>query len=212
MTTPKVLCCVVCRRVTSDLGIAAHIRTTHLGDNAWSKKGQASRIGKPGWSLGLTKNDHPALVRQAEGWKRTVSINGHPWVGRVHTEDARQKMSRSRLLLYESGWEPHCGRSKKYSYSSPVAGDVKVDGRWELAFAEWLDKEKLVWSRNRRRFPYTTPKGKRSTYQPDFWVGCWNTYVEIKGYETDLDRAKWAQFPCALRVIKKAELIRMGVL
>jgi hypothetical protein len=38
-------------------------------------------------------------------------------------------------------------------------------------------------------------------------------YVEVKGYETDRDRAKWRDFPKNLRIIKEAEIkqIRQGI-
>jgi hypothetical protein len=37
-------------------------------------------------------------------------------------------------------------------------------------------------------------------------------YIEVKGYETDRDRAKWLQFPKNLRIIKETEIkqIRQG--
>jgi hypothetical protein len=39
-----------------------------------------------------------------------------------------------------------------------------------------------------------------------------NLYVEVKGYETDRDRAKWRDFPKKLCIIKEAEIkqIRQG--
>ena len=53
-------------------------------------------------------------------------------------------------------------------------------------------------------FPYIW-NGER-TYFPDFYIESLDLYVEIKGYETDRDKAKWKQFPKKLRVIKKKEI------
>ena len=94
-------------------------------------------------------------------------------------------MSESRKKLYASGWEPTCGRCKKYDYFSPIAGHIKLDGKWELATAKYLDSIGVNWIRNRKRFNYIKPDGKESTYQPDFYVTDWTTYIEVKGYETD---------------------------
>ena len=47
---------------------------------------------------------------------------------------------------------------------------------------------------------------KLSHYTPDFWLEEHNVYLEVKGYETDLDRCKWSQFTAPLIVWKKAEI------
>jgi hypothetical protein len=54
--------------------------------------------------------------------------------------------------------------------------------------------------------------GKRK-YFPDFFLEDLNLYIEIKGYETDRDKAKWSQFPQRLRVIRKKEIcdIQKGI-
>lgn len=102
---------------------------------------------------------------------------------------------------YASGWEPSCGRAKKYKYK-----DFTVDGTWELKFCEFMDTQNVSWARNRKRFPYTHVNGKQSTYQPDFYISDFDCYVEVKGYETELDRCKWRQFPHKLVVIRRNEI------
>lgn len=59
-------------------------------------------------------------------------------------------------------------------------------------------------------FTYTW-NGER-TYFPDFYIESLDLYVEVKGYETDRDRAKWLHFPKKLCIIKAAEIkkIRQG--
>ena len=130
---------------------------------------------------------------------------------RLITPEIRLRLSigtsKSMNKRYASGWEPVCGRSKKYDYYSKIAGAIKVDGTWELAFAQYLDTTGFVWSRNKNRFEYTNLNDRRSTYQPDFYIKTHDLYIEVKGYETDLDRCKWSQFPHSLRVIRKAEIM-----
>jgi hypothetical protein len=56
------------------------------------------------------------------------------------------------------------------------------------------------------------PSGSNATYCPDFYVEDWRTYVEVKGYETNLDQAKWSQFPEKLEIWKKEKLRELGLL
>lgn len=116
------------------------------------------------------------------------------------------------LKRHAEGWDNKAGRCKKYKYSSEVAGEVTLDGTWELETAKWLDKNKYNWKRNKTRFQYTHLNGNIRHYTPDFWVEEFGGYLEIKGYETDLDRCKWSQFPDKLIVWKKKELKENGVL
>ena len=78
--------------------------------------------------------------------------------------------------------------------------------------AEWLDEKKYNWKRNTKRFQYINLKGTISHYVPDFWVEELNGYLEIKGYETQLDRCKWSQFSESLTVWKKSDLKKMKLI
>lgn len=129
-----------------------------------------------------------------------------------HTEEFKVKQRERILARYETGWMPKAGRCKKYKYISPIAGEVYLDGTWELAVAKWLDFNNYHWNRNTKRFSYINLKGKPSHYIPDFWVNEMNTFVEVKGYETKLDRCKWSQFNEPLVIWKKKELIEMNII
>ena len=121
-------------------------------------------------------------------------------------ERKRIKCREAILKRYADGWEPVCGRAKKYRYCSTVAGNISVDGTWELIVAKYLDRLGVNWSRNKIRFPYVNLKGTKSTYQPDFFVSDWNTFIEVKGYETALDRCKWDQFQHPLLIWKEQKV------
>lgn len=87
----------------------------------------------------------------------------------------------------------------------------KFHGTWEVKYAKWLDKNNIQWRKPKETFKYEF-QGKTRRYTPDFYLieeGC---YVEIKGYETDKDRAKWSQFPLKHKVIKKQEFKQLGIL
>jgi hypothetical protein len=129
-----------------------------------------------------------------------------------HTDEFKEKQRERIIARYESGWMPKSGRCKKYKHSSPIAGEVLLDGTWELAVAKWLDENNYNWRRNTKRFQYVNLKNKISHYTPDFWVEELNGYLEVKGYETQLDRCKWSQFVEPLTVWKRKELTEMNIL
>lgn len=126
------------------------------------------------------------------------------------TKDRLADEQRARIISrYEQGWLPKAGRCKKIRYISPVAGEVLLDGTWELAVAQYMDRNGWHWIRNTKRFPYINLKGTVSHYTPDFHVEELNGYLEVKGYETDLDRCKWSQFKESLTVWKKDVILQI---
>ena len=170
----------------------------------YNEDGQPGRIG--GWNKGLTKETDERLANAGKKIQAYALEHGSSFKGKTHSEKTKKKLSESRKRLYESGWEPVCGRAKKYDYESPIAGKIKVDGTWELEAAKYFDLLGVKWERNRKRFKYINLEGKESTYQPDFFVYDWNRYVEVKGYETDLDKCKWEQFNFELEIWKSQKI------
>lgn len=84
-------------------------------------------------------------------------------------------------------------------------------GTWELAYAVWLDRQNIAWSRPTDRFVYYF-EGKQRFYTPDFYLPTEDTFIEVKGFAVDKDRAKWAQFEKPLRILQQADLLSLGVL
>jgi hypothetical protein len=125
---------------------------------------------------------------------------------RKHSAKTKNKMSEITKARHAAGWNPVCGRAKKYEYISLIAGHVSLDGTWELMVAKYLDSIGVTWKRNKNKFVYIHLNGKDSTYTPDFYVKEWDSYIEVKGYETELDRCKWKQFPHKLLVWKKEKI------
>lgn len=91
------------------------------------------------------------------------------------------------------------GRTKVIEYDG-----VRFNGTWEVEFYKWAKKNNITISRVETGFPYEYD-GIR-TYYPDFFLECLDIYVEIKGYETDKDLAKWRCFPHKLKVLKRKEI------
>lgn len=151
-----------------------------------------------------------------EAWKRGAyrHVNCQGMLGKHHTEETKLKISRKLSKYYKDGKIAQtCGRSKKYNYCSQVAGPISVDGTWELAVAKYFDGIGVKWERNIKRFPYkNTLTGRMSVYIPDFYVYDWNTYIEVKGYETELDHVKWKQFKFPLEIWKQDKLKRLKLI
>ena len=105
----------------------------------------------------------------------------------------------------ESYTSSNRGRTKQIEYDG-----VKFQGQWEVDFYKWAKDQGLAPIRSEKGFPYHW-NGDR-TYFPDFYIKKLDTYIEVKGYETDRDRAKWSKFPEKLIVIKEQQIkdIRQG--
>jgi hypothetical protein len=103
------------------------------------------------------------------------------------------------------------GRGKKCWYESKIAGKVFLDSSYELEYAKYLDKININWKRNWIKFPYIDEKNKLRYYIPDFYLIDIDEYIEIKGYETEKDKLKWASFPYKLTVLKYKELKCLGL-
>jgi hypothetical protein len=100
--------------------------------------------------------------------------------------------------------------SKRCVYISESAGRVELDSTWELEYVKYLDKNKIKWKRNQIKFPYHYNK-KLCYYIPDFFLVKEDIYVEVKGYENERDEAKWRDFPYKLIVLRKDDLLTLGL-
>lgn len=81
---------------------------------------------------------------------------------------------------------------------------IKLLGMWEVLFYQWAKESGLNPKKCLTSFPYEW-NGIRN-YYPDFYLPTLNVYVEVKGFERERDRAKWAHFPEKLIVLKKNEI------
>lgn len=166
--------------------------------------------GKSPWNKGLTEETDARIKRSVDGMREFWKNKPGSFTGRQHSPKTKQRVSESMKRAYQNGTrDVFCGRSKKYQYESPYAGNVSLDGTWELITAKWLDAQKILWQRNKTRFPYIHLNGKISTYLPDFYLTESKVYWEVKGYETKLDRCKWSQFTKPLVVIRKDKIKEM---
>lgn len=138
-----------------------------------------------------------------------------PNVGRASTPE--KELARRWLISDTMKKNPNAGglregsgRGKKQWYESPIAGKVYVRSSYELEYVKWLDKNNIKWKGNLIKFPYEF-EGKIKYYYPDFYLIENDEYVEIKGYKTKKDEAKWKNFPYKLTILFKTDLLNMGL-
>jgi hypothetical protein len=147
----------------------------------------------------------------------------------IMTKEGKEKVRASNLIMNQRWADPAI--RKKHSIAMKQAVDknpesytssnrgrtkqiivdgIKFQGQWEVDFYLWAKENGLEPRRPSKSFTYEW-NGTR-TYFPDFYIESKDLYVEVKGYETDRDRAKWLTFPKKLRIIKEAEIkqIREG--
>lgn len=109
--------------------------------------------------------------------------------GRKYTKEQKQKHSDSMKRAVEKFPESYTknnvvGRVKNIDY-----GGIKLKGSWEVIVAKWLDVNNIKWEHETKSFDYIW-NGNRK-YYPDFYLPEFNMFIEVKGYETDRDIAKW---------------------
>jgi len=150
------------------------------------------------------KNAHRQVqIASAEGKERSRIANQEK-VKRIWNDpDYRKRHQESMKRAVENNPESYTssnrGRTKQIEYDG-----IKFQGQWELDFYKWAKEQGLDPQRPNTGFPYHW-NGDR-TYFPDFYIHSMNAYVEVKGYETDRDRAKWSQFPKRLIIIKAQQI------
>ena len=202
--------CPHCEKEYTKKGIGTHIWRMH-GDGIDFKSREKGCVP---WNKGLTEDTDKRVYEMSnkvrEGYRSGRLIPS--FKGKHHTEENKQRFREIINQRYLDGWQPVCGRCPKYDYSSSIAGDIKVDGSWELAVCVYLDSINVTWKRNVDRFSYINLENTSSTYCPDFWVDEWDSYIEVKGYKTDLDDCKWSQFTKNLLIWDKPVLESMGIL
>lgn len=91
---------------------------------------------------------------------------------------------------------------------SNVSGRVKIieynghklKGQWEVDTAKWLDRQEISWKSEVNPQPYFW-NNSWHLYFPDFYLPEHDIYIEVKGYQTERDDAKWLYFKGTLLII-----------
>lgn len=125
------------------------------------------------------------------------------------TDEHKAKISKTvNEKVKNNEWHTSLAKNMHYEYKG-----IDLHGTWELKYAKWLDENDIKWQRCAETFKYVY-NDKERRYKPDFYLIETKEYVEIKGYTTDKDVAKWEQFPKSknLVVLKEGDLSELKIL
>ena len=164
--------------------------------------------GRPAWNKGLDMSTDDRVKKNSESIRHFYTTHDGWALGKSLTDEHRQKISDTCLRKSSEGtWHTSLAKDHHYSYRG---NDLHC--KWELEYAKYLDSQGVVWVRCKERFAYTY-QDKEHYYTPDFYLPDEDVYVEVKGYRTGKDSAKWKQFPKnkKLRVLQYKELKQLGL-
>lgn len=99
------------------------------------------------------------------------------------------------------------GRVKMYDIHD-TNGPTKVKGTWELQVAQTLNTHNVRWTNTITPIPYMW-NNTWHMYFPDFLLLDTGILIEVKGYETERDAAKWKSVQGPLIVIRKLDMISL---
>lgn len=163
--------------------------------------------GKPAWNKGLTKETDARVKKCGETFSKNYHDGKFTLKNPMDNLENRVKLSQTVSSKVKSGtWHVSLAKNMHIEYHG-----VDLHGMWELKYAQYLDAHEIKWLRPTIKFPYTFD-GKLRHYTPDFYLVDEDLYIEIKGYKTDKDEAKWSQFPNKLQVYFEKDLIELGVI
>lgn len=119
-----------------------------------------------------------------------------------HREAVRASVEKR---VADGTWHLSFSHARTHEYKG-----IKFHGTWEVEFAKFLDRNGVKWERCKESFPYEF-EGKVHRYTPDFYVPESDVYIEIKGYRTPKDDAKWGCFPKKLLILRGEDLALLGL-
>ena len=181
------------------MGLGTHVWRKH-GDgikhdpNVGYKNGTRKRVS---WNKGLTKETSDIVAKT--GRTRTENLRSgktiSPLLGRKLSAETKAKLS-----LNSGGYRKGSGRGKSGWYK-----DIWCDSTWELAWIIYAHEHNIQFTRNSKKFEYSY-QGKKRGYIPDFLLE--DHYLEIKGYLTEIDTAKFtANLDKSLKILKKEDML-----
>ena len=160
---------VRCKQNENRLTISNHL-------TKWCKKNNYS------WNRGLTKETDERVKRNAENISESLKGEKNPFYGKHHSKKTKRLLSKkmkeySHLNAKRNSW------AKMGWYDN-----IWMMSTYELAYYIYIRDlgENIIRCTDRFMYKYLN---EFHYYTPDFIVN--NNYIEIKGYETEKDFAKY---------------------
>lgn len=180
------------------------MKCSYCGKEYSSKIGFANHIRR------CPKNPNRVLETLSDAGRERMRLSARQQNAAQWTQEFRDKHSVSMKKAVNEHPESYTASNRGRAKQIEIDG-IKLHGQWEVEFYKWAKTQGLNPTRLIIGFRYEWNGGR--TYYPDFYIESLDLYVEVKGYETDRDRAKWRDFPKKLIVIKANDIarIRQGI-
>lgn len=164
------------------------ISLSQLGQNNPNFKHGLTSINKKYYCIKCNKeiNYHTAIYdksRCQECYLNTIKGRNHPRFGKIATH--------SKPIYYK---------------------DICFRSSWEVKFAQWCDKNNIIWLYESKTFDLGN-----TTYTPDFYLPEFHLYIEIKGFWRDDAKEKFEEFQKQyqnekIKVIEEKQLKEYNIL
>lgn len=172
-------------------------------------------------SIEELKYQYPDFPTQCEEYKLKLSKAIHRNLYVYQSEQFRKKQSDRTKQFYKNpdNRKKLSNRMKRVILDNPdsyskknVSGRAKLyelhgltfKGTWELTFAQFLFDNNIDFIQP-ESVKYYDFKGNERNYFPDFYIPKYELYIEVKGYERDLDRLKWNSLN-KLKIIRSKQI------
>jgi len=208
--------CPYCDKEYSFKGINYHIKTIHLNPDILKLRVRdySYTEGRIVWNKGKSKLTDERVKKNGESYSKAykegkivIWCKGKTKETDIRIKNMSNKVSNTVLNKIENDeWHLSFSHSRTHNYKG-----LKLHGSWELKYAEYLDKNNIKWIRPKDKFKYIF-ENKIRNYSPDFYLIDSDEYIEIKGYPTDKDIAKWKQFNLKLKIISGKDLYELGLI
>jgi hypothetical protein len=108
--------------------------------------------------------------------------------GRVYSKEYKENISKKMKEVAQNN--PKYSYSKNKYFKKEIINGFRMDSSWESIFANYLNKNDIKWIKNTKPFKYIFENEEHS-YYPDFYLKDFDLYIEVKGHETEKDKAKY---------------------
>lgn len=205
-----ILKCKYCgRECKNDNSLRNHERLCKQNPNRQVLKSNFIEYNKKRKELGIKGENQYTKARKlglpdpiiSEETKQKLS---KVWTGKHHTEETKQKISKGIKKAIKEHPESYSSCNVNGRVKNVIYNGIKLDGKWELEVAKYLDKNNIKWERPNIGIEYEW-NNKIHLYFPDFYLLEYNTYIEVKGLIRERDYAKWKNIN-NLIVIKAKEI------
>jgi hypothetical protein len=165
----------------------------------------------------ICENKHHAKIMIGNKIRKGKRYNIY-YCKECNKEILQETYKRSRLCI-----NCYCLFLRKHKYLHPRFGkilkpnwikynNIWMRSNWEVKYAKYLNKNNIKWLYESKTFDLGN-----TTYTPDFYLPKINTYIEIKGYKSDIFKQKFILFKKKYKDIKiiildKEKLQKMEVI